>query len=789
MPGQSKLLTYILPDPSEEQRIIIADFRNGNNVVINAVAGSGKTTLLLHIVRDNPKLRFVLLTYNKDLQTDTLKRCKSLGLGNVNVRTIHSYINGSRDDKILKRNLQFLDVDSLTRDVDVFLIDEVQDLTPLLYEAVHKVTINKRIVLVGDKLQCIYGYKDACPQYLENPESWFVSTNKWVYRNMIYSYRLTPSSGLFISKYMNNPGVDEFIGCNTTSPDQKIIYTDFGFDANRACKLILIEIERVGIEEVVIICESVNNISNISPIGKLMNRLADLGIPHFKRDREDRSRSDHEKGKLLVSTIHGMKGREKSVTFVYIDDYYRTMICNSVYESKIPRVSSKVIERHIESQNGNRPMSTSYVAYTRHREKMYIMGATIPLKPIKIRDVYALCDTTHLNRDFIDEEELDYIVVNETPDTITKLLEYRTLDDIINMKSNIEIGKVNQRDSVQMDGYRDITYTGENRGQEVIYKTSVSKYYGIAATIKAEHELCKTQHTIFNIILTYIAMIDVNYSKEHRSEKSEEFVRTYLDKLTVSSSSGIRDKIKNNIYRWHRSDRDDKLFQIALISGIGLELEAEFLPISEYCNKTQKHYLDTEKVNELSLKIVDLFKDCVLELSFEDRYEAVVTHPHIKYLKSTRSYCSPGNAIQFEVSDDITEASRQWLSNYGNFESDGKKYKTDQVHMYTQMNIDIHFRPDATYVSSTVPSQKCRYEFKTCESDKDEHQLQIAAYLSLLGEEIGLLYNLVTGNIYQVSTINRLAFIRALLSKYKYWKELDEASIVDINVVMISKTT
>lgn len=310
-----------LPTPSDEQQEIINYFVKGYNIKVEAVAGSGKSTTLLHLAlkaKEVFKSKSLILTYNKDLQTETKERIFKAGLQHhCDVYTYHGYASkiyrtGIHNDVILRRHLEN-DPINIT-DHSIILLDEVQDMNRDYHTLVSKILRHSNIlILVGDRRQCINEYIDASSDYLTFHEKYFDTGRPWKELLLRTSYRMTPSIANFINK--NIIKEDLIIGGNIKNIDRKPIYN---YDSWEMGTLIVKLVKLYGPEEVVILRPSTKNIPIKSPLGKLMNAKM-LGIKFCVR--EDESLSDEQlKDKVLISSFNSFKGLERMCIIVYSYD-------------------------------------------------------------------------------------------------------------------------------------------------------------------------------------------------------------------------------------------------------------------------------------------------------------------------------------------------------------------------------------------------------------------------------------------------------------------------------------
>jgi superfamily I DNA/RNA helicase len=110
----------------------------------------------------------LLLTYNARLKDGTRAKRDGLGLTNLHVHSFHAmaarhYSPGCHDDAEL---LRIIETDAPPKTTpfcyELIIIDEAQDLTPLLYRFVCKVMRDNagaapcRVLLMGDERQTIF---------------------------------------------------------------------------------------------------------------------------------------------------------------------------------------------------------------------------------------------------------------------------------------------------------------------------------------------------------------------------------------------------------------------------------------------------------------------------------------------------------------------------------------------------------------------------------------------------------------------------------------------------------
>lgn len=295
------------------------------NVLIKSCAGSGKTTSIVDIVNKYPTKSILILCFNRML-TDKTTKLIELNT-NAECHTYHSFVlnyydvKSSTDEGIIEsfdkqplKNIKY----------DILIIDECQDMTSIYSKLIEKIIIDYCsstiiICLFGDEKQMIYEYKGASTQYMykilkSKPENKIIETNK--------SYRITKQMSEFLNKGFNmNITSDKDEGnkirCIETDNRWYATYQECEYYINKGyCE-----------SDIYIICSSVKckKTSSIKYLQQLLTRkciLIEIPItdvnPLFY------------KNKLLINTIHGMKGLEnKVVIFSMFDKQFEDIFSKS----------------------------------------------------------------------------------------------------------------------------------------------------------------------------------------------------------------------------------------------------------------------------------------------------------------------------------------------------------------------------------------------------------------------------------------------------------------------------
>ncbi|CCD50810.1 hypothetical protein BofuT4_P087140.1 [Botrytis cinerea T4] len=220
----------LLPPSPEQQIAIDTLLHTKKNIIVDACAGSGKTTTILHLAQSAPDTRFLVLVYNRRLMLETKQRIEDLGLTNVTVQNYHTlgaryYTSECATDQGLKRvvedDMNIFDNMELP-EFSVLILDEQQDMTPILKRFVDKVLRDKgfighnrqakagnplRVVVLGDRRQEVYGFNNADSRFLSmanHPEVFgYINDQEWILADQTASNRMTQSNvGLTLNHAM-----------------------------------------------------------------------------------------------------------------------------------------------------------------------------------------------------------------------------------------------------------------------------------------------------------------------------------------------------------------------------------------------------------------------------------------------------------------------------------------------------------------------------------------------------------------------------------------------------------
>lgn len=351
---------------SEEQQNICNFIKAGYNVEVDACAGTGKTTVILEVAKTLPRRKFLEITYNSTLRHEVKEKAKKKGLKNITVDTFHSLAvkyyhataytdNGIRN--ILTNNIAPI---SPIEIFNVLVLDEAQDMTILYFKFICKVIRDMgssiQLFILGDYKQGLYEFKGSDIRFLTfSDEIWITHPmlKKKIFKHctMRMSYRITKQ----ICNFVNDVMLGENRMCASRN-DENVFYA---INNPTGIKHIVFnEIKKLlhsGIKpsEIFILSGSVKGTRG--NIHQLENLLSEANIPCFVPMLENEKPDERvTNGKIVFSTFHGVKGRERNYVFImgFDNSYF------SFYGKNLPRDECP---------------NTLYVGATRAIKKLYLL--------------------------------------------------------------------------------------------------------------------------------------------------------------------------------------------------------------------------------------------------------------------------------------------------------------------------------------------------------------------------------------------------------------------------------
>jgi len=338
--------------PSNEQMNIINNIKLGYNGNVDAVAGSGKTTTVLSLSHYNNDKHIIQVTYNSELKREVNEKKNNyshlMQLDKLNIYTYHSfafkyYSEDAKTDmgiyKIVYDNLQ---PKRKLPIIDILVCDEIQDMNDLYYQFINKVLrdIYKQIqiLILGDKYQGLYEFKGADTRYL-TLGSYLWSSSPYEFKNMSLntSYRVTTQIAQFVNKVMLG---ENRIHAIKEGPKVLYIKRQDCFQVYKTIgrKIItMIESGYAKPDDIFVLTASVKS----KFFKKIENMLVEHNIPCYVPMSENSNiTNDVIKNKVIFSSFHQSKGRERKVAVVYgfdksYFDYYSRDVPNNICPSTL----------------------------------------------------------------------------------------------------------------------------------------------------------------------------------------------------------------------------------------------------------------------------------------------------------------------------------------------------------------------------------------------------------------------------------------------------------------------
>jgi len=487
---------------SKEQLNIINAIKENKNVICDAVAGSGKTTTVLELAKLLPNKLILQITYNSMLRHEVKEKAKNIS--NLEIHSYHSlYVNyydkESYTDIIINNiiSLNLSPIKELPK-FDIIVIDEIQDMTILFYSAIQKFIndLNKNVqyLILGDKNQAVYEFKGA--------DNRFLTLASKIYPNSIVlplteSFRVTRPIAKFINKVLL--GENRIKSFKKGSDINYLICNTF-----KIYKYLIIKIKdffTLGYkpEDIFILCPSFKS-KKLNPAKLLENELSKSNIPCHLTLSDDKKLDDEIiKNKIVFTTFHQSKGRERKIVIIYnFDSSYFDFFNKTAPKNICP--------------------SSIYVAITRASEHLFLLE-DINYNPLP----FLKCNYLEMND--MGLININYINHNLTNKKNLNIPEICT-NDLVKYIDNSKINDINK--------YINLTFNNNNKNvfnYNVNIKTNNDINDLNSLVITSIREFKNTNNmTIFEKTIDYIDQFLVNYL-------------TIFEKIIT--------KMENNIYNFN----------------------------------------------------------------------------------------------------------------------------------------------------------------------------------------------------------------------------------------------
>jgi len=313
---------------SEEQRAVLDSIARGKNVIVDACAGSGKSTTILSIAKEMPHITIRQFTYNAMLRHEVKEKIREYQLSNIHVHTYHSfsvkyYAENCHTDTGIR---QIVRQDTSPRikmpHADLIVLDESQDMTFLYFQLIVKMARDMstkfQLLVLGDYRQGIYEFKGADIRFLTVADKiWktlpFLKTPEFEKCTLQTSYRITNQMANFVNRDML--GEERLKACRNGVP---VIY--IRRPRHQIEQIVVYQIRRLLQEgespsDFFVLGSSVKGAN--SNIRRMENALTENNIPcHVPMFETDAPDERVIEGKVVFSTFHTVKGRQRKYVFI-----------------------------------------------------------------------------------------------------------------------------------------------------------------------------------------------------------------------------------------------------------------------------------------------------------------------------------------------------------------------------------------------------------------------------------------------------------------------------------------
>jgi hypothetical protein len=444
---------------SEEQHHIITQVEEGKNVIVDACAGSGKSTTILSAAKALPHKRFLLITYNKSLRKEIKEKVQELQLHNIVVHTYHSlsvatYNSEAHVDKVMRLLVQNNVAPRIPlTPFDIVVLDEVQDMTFLYFRLVIKyikdIGTLIQLMVLGDYMQGLYEFKGADIRFLTAASAiWsgfpLLQTNEFIACQLKTSYRITNQMADFVNYVML--GEQRIQACRDGEPvfyirrriheiERIVVTTIRDLIANHGAKP----------ADFFVLGGSVKGPN--SHIRRIENALVDANIPCHVPMMENSDNIDEEviKGKIVFSSFHTSKGRQRPYVFVvgFDHSYFKViartldpLVCPNTLYVATTRASKRLYLLESDEWSSDRPCKFLKMSHKDMQSQPYIDFRGIP-RTLFEDDVENMTNINTIKEHRVTPTELTKFISESVLEEITQ-----TLDEIfipIDMENTQEI--------------------------------------------------------------------------------------------------------------------------------------------------------------------------------------------------------------------------------------------------------------------------------------------------------------------------------------------------------------
>jgi len=426
--------------PSEEQQLVIDNLKKGYNVICSAVAGSGKSSTVLATSKQLFDKQILQITYNASLRLEIKEKVQVLGLPNITVHTFHSLAvkfystDCNTDTGIRYLLLHNTPPRTSIPELDICMLDEFQDCTELYFKFIVKFLRDMgspvQLLVLGDPRQCLYEFKGADTRFLTMADVvWtnfeLLSSKEFVHCSLVMSYRITNQMSRFVNDVMLGHQLMSacrdgepvtYIRNNRRNIEKTVIYTINELLTNGGVKP----------NEIFVLAASVKGVH--SHVRKMENALVEQNIPcHVPMFDTEKLDDRIIEGKIVFSTFHCAKGRQRKYVFVvgFDNNYFEQFARTSTDKTQCPntlyvgctRATHGLYLLEFDQFKNDRPLDFLKMGHHEMKKQEYIKFNGMP------RSIFYVDDSEAARKSLIDKK-------SETPTKLIKFIPDYILDII-----------------------------------------------------------------------------------------------------------------------------------------------------------------------------------------------------------------------------------------------------------------------------------------------------------------------------------------------------------------------
>jgi len=635
-------------NPSEEQRLVIESLKQNKNVCVDAVAGSGKSTVVLMAAGQLQEKRFLQITYNSMLRKEVIEKIENMDslLTNIDVHTYHSlavmyYSKGAYTDIKMQEVVErYQEPIKELINYDILVLDEIQDMTFLFFcfvvkfidDMYQKWRKRLQLLILGDTKQSLYEFKGSDVRFLTHAEQiwkdcdYIMNSQEFVRCELRTSYRVTNQ----IADYVNHVLLGEN-RLNAPKEGCPVKYiSGSAYDNEKRLVGLVYKILDQGYrpDDIFILAGSVKG--EYGPVRKLENKLVEKGIPCYV-PRDDQERIDERviKGKVVFSTFHSVKGRQRAFVFVLgFDSSYTDMLsrgqqkdndikCPNTLYVACTRASKEMFLFETE-RDDNRPLPFLQMDHRGMQSQEYVDFLGIPRGPMYYisRDANNIRNNPSVTKPQAGDKKVYYI----QPTKLIDFLGYETISKLTAYVDSAYVCRTQPEDKRDIE-IPNIIQTGYDKFEDISDLNGIAIPCMFYESVHSEYRRALYDITKRMLDSTYESQYI--FLKSQVREKMPEECRTTEDYLlSANMYSAVKEKLYSKLtqivhYSWITDEKREECIQRMKnwieTSKERIEIEKEIIVV----NEDEKQY----RINQ-ELANIKLGKDN--EEEYEFRFSARV---------------------------------------------------------------------------------------------------------------------------------------------------------------------